>query len=235
MKDKLPKFFAAVDDSAEKGAVEKIDLIKDVDGNFGIKINLDLVFGDLQVIRRVKERINKPLFVDTKMWNGKRTMAEVVKKLTDLGVEMTNIYAHAGNMAKESIKIANDNNMAILGLTVLTHYDDKYCDRVYGKSMADTVKVLTEIALENGCHGVILPGTTLEAVANFNCIKFNPGTRPAWFEDKKANAQEQIMAPGEAIKKVTNGKAIVSCGSPIFKSPDPAKALKLILEEINSV
>jgi len=235
MKKELPKFFVAVDDSAEEGAMKKVDLVKDVDGDFGIKINLDLIFGDINVVNSVKQRTNKPLFVDLKMWNGKRTMAEVVKKLAGMGVEMTNIYAHAANMLKESVKVANDNGMILLGLTVLTHYNEDYCKRVYGKSMADTVKVLTEIALENGCHGVILPGTTLEAVADFDCIKFNPGTRPIWFEDKKANAQEQIMSPGEAIKKVTKGKPIISCGSPIFKSPDSAAALSLILEEINLV
>jgi orotidine-5'-phosphate decarboxylase len=230
---KLPKFFVAVDDSTENGAAEKVSKIVDVYGDFGIKINMDLVFGDINVVNRMKKRINKPLFVDLKMWNGERTMAEVIKQLADFGVDMTNVYAHAANMLKSAIEVANKNDLIVLGVTVLTHYTEKYCDRVYGKSMVKVVRILADIAIESGCHGIILPGTTLDAVSDLDCIKFNPATRPDWFKDKKANVQEQIMAPGEAIKKVIVGTPIVSCGSPIFKSPDPAEALKRILDEVN--
>ncbi|MBI3638612.1 hypothetical protein HY227_02610 [Candidatus Wolfebacteria bacterium] len=97
--------------------------------------------------------------------------------------------------------------------------------------MADTVNVLSNMALENGCHGVILPGTTLHAVTDLNCIKFNPAIRPLWFNDPRANSQKQIMSPEEAIK---NGATIVSGGSPVFGSPDPALALRKILEEIGA-
>lgn len=229
--NKLPKLFVAVDDSKETDAWEKLKKIKDVSGEYGIKFNLDLVFDNLDVIRHFKAGFGKPLFIDLKMWNGKRTMGEVIKKLASCGIEMTNIYAHAATMLKDAVKIANDNGITILGVTVLTHYTEEYCQRVYGKSMSQSVRVLTEIALENGCHGVILPGTTLDAISDIQCIKFNPAVRPDWFEDKKTNVQEQIMSPGTAIKK---GSTMVSCGSPIFKSPNPTQSFKLILDEINS-
>ena len=173
-----------------------------------------------------------PLFVDLKMWNGKRTMAEVIKQLVDFGVEMTNVYAHAGTMLEKAIQVANDNNVTVLGVTVLTHYDDEYCKRVYGKPMSEVVEILSDLAIENGCHGIILPGTTLDAVSDLDCIKFNPAVRPEWFGDKTTNFQKQIMTHVEALKK---GATIVSCGSPIFKSPDPAVALKRILDEISQV
>lgn len=229
---KHPKFFPALDDSSELKVVEKLGLIEDVQGDWGIKINLDIVLKDFSIIGRLKKMFSRQVFVDLKMWNGKRTMAEVMKDLARAGADMTNVYAHAGRLIKDSAQICTDAGITLLGVTVLTHYDEAYCRRVYNnQSLADTVKVLTEIALENGCHGVILPGTTLHAVAKFKCKKFNPAVRPLWFPDKKANDQEQEMAPGEAFKA---GADITSCGSPVFKSPDPAEALKLILEEIEA-
>jgi len=228
--DELPKVFVAADGSSEDKVVAKLDKIAHVRGDYGIKVNFDLVYGDLSVITRIKERYGKPLFVDNKTYNGKRTMGVIIQKLADLGVEMTNIYAHADNMMEDAIKIANEYGMTILGVTVLTHHSDAYCRRLYGKSIGGAVRVLTEMAIENGCHGVILPGTTLSDVFDIQCIKFNPAVRPDWFDDPKANFQEQIMDHREAMR---GGADIVSCGSPIFKSSDPAAALSRILAEIN--
>lgn len=228
----LPKFFLAVDDAREEAAWDKLNKIKNVSGSFGVKFNLDLIIDNLEIIRRFKSEFQNPLFVDLKMWNGQRTMSEVVKKIAMYGADMVNVYAHAAMMLKKPTQIAVENGMFVLGVTVLTHYTEKYCQRVYGKSIDQTVRILSVMALENGCHGIILPGTTLHAVSDFECIKFNPAVRPDWFKDKKTNTQEQIMSPTEAIKK---GATIVSCGSPVFKSPDPAEALKLILDEVNVI
>lgn len=225
----LPKLFVAIDDSDESGAWEKWEKIKKVEGNFGVKINLDLVLKDPTIISRFKEKSGRKIFPDMKTWNGKRTMAVIMQMLADNGADMTNVYAHAAGMLEKAIVIANDNNIIVLGVTVLTHYTKEYCCRLYNKSMGETVKVLAEMALENGCHGIILPGTTLCNVANLKCIKFTPATRPNWFDDPKANFQEQIMDHRYALE---SGANIISCGSPIFKSPDPAAALQRILAEI---
>lgn len=233
MQKQLPNLFVAVDASSKDKVTKKIKAISNVPGEFGIKLNLDLVFGDIGVIKEMMQLApGRKFFVDCKMYNGKRTMAELIRQLADYGVVMANIYAHADNMLERAIQVANDNNMTILGVTVLTHHDDKYCRRVYQRSIGESVRMLTEMALENGCHGVILPGTTLGSVSDLNCIKFNPAVRPKWFGDSSANFQCQIMDHRDALK---GGATIISCGSPIFKSKDPAKSLKKILEEIKNI
>jgi len=229
-KTELPKLFVVIDDSDEEGALKKWEKIEEVEGDFGLKLNLDLVLKDPTISSRFKEKSGKKIFADMKTWNGKRTMAVIMQMLADNGADMTNVYAHAGDMLEKAIKIANDNDITVLGVTVLTHYTDAYCRRLYDKSIGEAVRVLAEMALENGCHGIILPGTTLSNVADIKCIKFNPATRPNWSNDLKANFQKQIMDHSEAL---ASGADIVSCGSPIFKSPDPAAALRRILSEIN--
>lgn len=230
-KVKLPKFFAAVDDSTEAEVFKKIDKIASVNGYYGIKINLDLVIKDFSVIGRVAQKTNKPIFVDLKLWNGKRTMRETITEVANNGAAMVNVWALADSMLEDAVKVAEEKGLTILGITVLTHYNNDYCRKFHNMDMPDLVRLLAETSLRWGCDGYILPGTMLDAVSDLGGIKFNPAVRPEWFADKKANFQEQEFQPGEAIRR---GSHIVSCGSPVFKSPDPAEALSKILKEVYS-
>lgn len=232
----LPTFFLANDALMKEKFYENIHKVAGIKDYYGIKINLDLIIKDGKLPKDFIIQYNNPMagnnfavFVDMKMWNGKRTMQEVVEFLGDQGVNMINVYALADNLLEKAVKSAEKYGMAILGVTTLTHYTEEYCQKVFRRSMAETVRFLAEMALNQGCDGYILPGTMLYAVADLSGIKFNPAVRPAWFEDKKTNFQEQIFEPGEAIRK---GADIVSCGSPVFKSPDPEKALGMILSEV---
>lgn len=231
-KIELPSFFLANDASDHDGILRQMDMVAEVSGDFGIKLNLDIVLRDLSIISRITNEYEKKVFVDMKMWNGKRTMMEVVKTLADYGVAMTNVWAQAEDMLEKAVDALINSDMALFGLTVLTHYDDAWCRKYYGKDLNATVAMLAKTAMDFGCGGYILPGTTLRAVSDLPGLKFNPAVRPSWFKNPKANFQKQIMSPGEAKKA---GADIVSCYSPVFKSDNPAKALQKILDEINAV
>ncbi|OGF22934.1 hypothetical protein A2Y83_02115 [Candidatus Falkowbacteria bacterium RBG_13_39_14] len=228
----IPKFFVAVDGGDYCNTYNKLEKISAVGGDYGIKLNLDNILTNASIIEYVVKKTQRFLFVDLKMWNGSRTMSEVVKHLALWGANMVNMYALADDMLEAPVAIAKKAGLTVLGVTVLTHYTEAYCQKFYKMTMNELVRLLAETALSRGCDGYILPGNSLDAVRDLGGEKFNPAVRPAWFNDKKTNLQEQIMAPGEAIKK---GATIVSCGSPIFESPDPAGALRLILDEIVAV
>ena len=226
----LPKFFVANDASDQNEAIKKIELISGVSEYYGIKLNLDLVLKDINIVSKIAKLSGKPIFVDMKMWNGKRTMNEAIKAIADQGATMVNVWAQADSMLEKAVDTAKKAGLTILGVTVLTHYDDDYCKKFFGRPMDKMVRLLAETALEWGCDGYILPGTCLNAVADLGGLKFNPAVRPHWYGDKAVNFQKQIMEPGHAFMK---GADIVSCGSPVFKSQNPKKALELILEEID--
>lgn len=199
-------------------------------GNFGFKINQDhwtlwpgfaadvIGFG-------------RPVFVDTKINNGRRTMSNIVEEIGKKGASLTNVWALAERMMKPLPEIAHKTGMELFAVTVTTHFDEDFCQRVYRRNLGETVRMFTEIALEQGCDGVILPGTTLDAVADKAIKKLVPAVRPDWFEDKKANDQEQPVTPTAAIQE---GADILVCGSPIYRHPRPAEALQMILEEIKA-
>ncbi len=198
-----------------------------VEGNFGFKINLDylLVHGIKQAVARVAT-YGRPIFADIKMWNGSRTMADTVDRLVDAGVRCLNVYALADSMLPKAVEQARGSNTQVFAVTILTHYDDKYCRRHFKRSLPVVVRDLTIIALAARCDGVILPGTTMKSIANFKCKKMNPGIRPAWFSDDR---HEQETLPADACRM---GASDVVCGSPLTTSPEPKEALKRLLGEL---
>ena len=201
--------------------------LKSVRGNFGFKINLDYVLrkGLMNAFLNI-QRFGRPVFVDLKMWNGTRTMASMVRELVALKVDYLNVYALADELLPEITKITKDSGTKILGLTVLTHFNESYCKKHFRRSLAETVRHLSLTAVESGCHGIILPGTALHVVSDLNTLKVVPGVRPDWYSDTR---HEEEITPREAVE---NGADILVCGSPIMKVSNPVGALEKILSEI---
>lgn len=226
--ENLPPFFLAIDDSDPAKVLGKLELVTDVPGrDWGVKINLDAFLTRPYLVEQIQARTdNRSIFVDMKMWNGKRTMTSIVRMLAYKGVAMTNAYAMADRLLEEPARIARESGIALFGVTVLTHYNDAYCQEYFRRSLRETVQFLAQKAMDLGCCGYILPGTMLDAVAGIGGKKFNPATRPSWMQDKQTNDQEQLSTPEESF---AGGTDIVSCGSPVFKSSSPRDTLEQIL------
>jgi len=229
MKKTNPKIFIAYDDliKEEEKHLEMMGVLCKTFGNqVGVKVNLDYVlqkgFGTIPRLPLSESS----LFVDLKIWNGSRTMGDVFNELYKFGVDYSNVYSLADTEIKKALE---KDHPQILGLTVLSHYTDAYCQKFFGKNLNETTKLLAQTAVENGCSGIILPGTTLEAVAEIDSsiIRVVPGIRPSWYEDKR---HPQEIEPRMAIEK---GATILVIGSPIMKSPDPIVATQRILDEIS--
>ncbi len=233
------RLYIALDSENQRKNIENAQyLAKNVQGDYGFKLNLDSVadfssqaLNPYSLVRVIQET-NKPVFVDMKMWNGGRTMGKIAKQCAIfLGVDIINMWPHAGEkFYKRVLSELEGSNTRLFGLTVLTHYTDADTQRLYGKSLKDAVRMFAEMNVEYGAHGIIVPGTTLDVVKDLNVTKLVPAVRPVWYEDKKANEQEQTVTPEEAFE---NGAEIVVCGSPIFKSEDPLKSLERILSDIS--
>lgn len=204
---------------------------------FGFKINLDSIayfshdaLNPFSFVKQVMD-LGKPVFVDMKMWNGGRTMENIAKGCAGLGVDIINMYPHAGAGFMERVRDSLVGSQTkLFGLTVLTHYTDEDTQKLYGRNLRDSVKMLAKISQDCGIDGIIVPGTQLNVVRNLPLLRLCPGIRPLWFEDKSTNSQEQIITPKEAVSQGANYLVI---GSPIKNSNDPVKALERILKEIS--
>lgn len=206
--------------------LQTAEQLAEVDGTFGFKINLDYVLAvGYEIAVNTIERFGQPIFVDLKMWNGGRTMSSIVADMVQLGVDYTNAYALADKELARAVKAAEGTDTEVLGLTVLTHYDDAYCRKHFLRSLSDTVAHFAEVSRDVGCRTVILPGTTLGAVADIEVGTCVPGMRPEWYSDSRHSEEITPFAAKEA------GVDMGVCGSPVMKSPNPAEALQKVLAD----
>lgn len=236
---KGPRLWVALDGltSNQSGTLATAhQLHAEVQGEFGFKVNLDAVLrlGAPTLMLALPRR---PIFVDLKMWNGARTMSQVLVDLDRAGVFATNIYAlaggveDAGNELTKAIRLFHkdagaDAALRIYAVTILTHYTDAYTQRRWGKSVVELVPELAKEGMEAGADGVIVPGTTLDVLDSTIC-KVVPGLRPENWEDD--GRHEHTYQPHEVAGRL-DVEAV--CGGPIMGNPDPVSALRKLLREL---
>ena len=133
---------------------------------------------------------------------------------------------------EKAIRATEGSKTKILALTVLSHYDEKYCQRWFKRTVSEAVFDFSARAIEIGFHGILLPGTMLGEVVALPTIKVATGLRPGWYEDSR---HEQEATPAEVVR---GGAHYAVCGSPVLKQPTMAEkiaALRRILDEMRKV
>lgn len=221
---------------------------------FGIKINLDAIltldnpdFNPFILLKSLKEEyaFEGPLFLDLKMWNGIRTMSEILRQCAACKVDIISIYPH--------IKIAHIKKLVELSkgleyptkpyfLTVLSHYDDAYCLENYHRDLPQTIRQFVDRIIQGGAEGIILPAPFLDLVEGHQILKLCPGIRKSSevvhengryrLKDSLKhldNDQHNILTPTLAKEK---GASYIVMGSSIHKAADPRLALLEVLDEL---
>jgi len=215
---------------------ENIELAQQLDdsglGGFGYKVNQDdamILGGDY--ITKIKE-IGRPLFVDLKMNNGGTTMARTVSWLGSLGVDYTNAWAHAeSNLAKAMKTLEKDPDAPkMLGVTFYTRWDEGYAQEHHNMSLPELIRHWSDVAIDCGVDGLILPGNMLESVADIDTEKVNPGVRKE-LGQKTESEQKQVSTP---FGNIVAGATSIVVGSPIYRGEeDPVTELGYFLSEVN--
>lgn len=230
-----PFLWVALDGLA-RDTVRTLGIAKElnaVPGNFGFKVNLDyfLRYG----VRALREHPlhTRPIFADLKMWNGARTMAQAFCDMHQAGVTAVNAHALAGGFAGSGDELKRaidsfknafpDSQTRIYGVTILSHYDDGFTQRQFGKDFFEEVRRLAIESGAAGVDGVIAPGTCLHVIGNLPRLKVLTGIRPSGYQDGR---HKQEITPEEVAG--LPGIEVV-CGSPITKADDPVNALKNML------
>ena len=236
------KVFIALDYSQDRVIEEPYNFITGCKSNdYGFKINLDslLTFSNNilthtphDCIQRIKN-YGRLVFADIKIWNGLRTMSNIVRECVNLGVDIISVYPHVGiSYLMELAKITKGTETKLFVLTVLTHYDDEYCKAYYRRSLKQTVVYFANLAEDAGADGIILPATCLDYVQHNPLLKMCPGIRPYWYQPPSDNNQVQIATPEYAG---VHGANYIVVGSPITKSENKIDALQKIIDEFKVI
>lgn len=125
-------------------------------------------------------------------------------------------------------------NIEILGVTVLTTFNDEECERSFGDTVENKVHEFALMAEEAEIDGLILSPKDLEFIQDNTTRQFSlntPGIRPKW-SLVEGDDQKRVATPAQAIKA---GATRIVVGRPIVQAKDPYDAVMRTIEEIASV
>ena len=195
------------------------------------KVGMELVYG--HGFGFIKELTNagKKVFLDLKLHDIPNTVQKATEQVAHLGVTFLTVHAYPQTMRAAKAG-SRDSNMQILGVTVMTSYDDQDLrDAGYDKSVQDVVRIRAEAARAIGIGGLILSPEEVAAMRAHigkELLLITPGIRPA---NSDSNDQKRFMTPRDAILAGANHLVV---GRPVTKANNPKAAALSIIQEIHS-
>jgi len=202
---------------------------------FAYKVGMQLYTAEGPSVVRDLVASGRRAFLDLKYHDIPNTVASAVREAARLGVSMLTVHAAGGDRmlraATEAARLARPGVM-VLGVTVLTSMTDHDLKKVgVADRLEDQVLRLAELALANGCHGVVAAAREafrLRAELKGDFAIVTPGVRPA---GGAAADQARVVTPAEAMAA---GATHIVVGRPITEARDPGAAASAILAEISS-
>jgi orotidine-5'-phosphate decarboxylase len=175
------------------------------------------------------------VFLDLKWHDIPNTVAGAVMAVKELGVSMATVHALGGRTMMEAAASAAGADVALVGVTVLTSHDVASYGRATGRrdvSLVDEVVRQAEEAASAGLAGVVCSSAEVASVSRVlpeGALLVVPGIRR---ETDTAGDQVRVATAREAVRA---GATHLVVGRPVLHAPDPAGALKDLLEEARCV
>lgn len=195
------------------------------------KVGMELVYGHGFDFVRELTKAGKQVFLDLKLHDIPNTVQKATEQLAQLGVTFLTVHAYPQTMRAAKAG-SRGSNMQILGVTVMTSYDDQDLhDAGYDKSVSEVVRLRAEAARNIGIGGLILSAEEVAAMRSLigkDLLLVTPGIRPAQSE---VNDQKRFMTPRDAILA---GADHLVVGRPITKANNPKAAALSVIQEIHT-
>jgi orotidine-5'-phosphate decarboxylase len=222
------KIIVALDVAAEK---EALNLVAQLRGDISFfKVGLQLyTAAGREIVRKILAD-GANVFLDLKLHDIPNTVARAVESAAELGVQMLTIHLSGGTEMIRAAVAARKENMAIVGVTVLTSLTDESLQEIgITERINQHVLRLTQLGVSAGIDGIVASPFEVQTLrAGFgDKIKIvTPGVRPSWAE---AGDQKRFMTPRDALAA---GADYLVIGRPITAHPKPHEAVAIILDEL---
>ena len=193
------------------------------------KIGYQLGFaGGLPLVRQLADA-GKKVFVDLKLHDIGNTVARGVESVARLGATFLTVHAYPQTM-KAAVEGRGGSGLKILGVTVLTSYDDGDLHAAgYRLGVSDLVEARAQQAQVLGLDGLVCSpeeAAALRKIVGHQMLLVTPGIRAA---GAASGDQKRIMTPGRAIAA---GADYLVVGRPVTEADEPKAAADAIQAEI---
>src|ERR1700754_2000189 len=193
------------------------------------KIGYQLAFAGGLSLAATLVGANKQVFLDLKLHDIGNTVGKGVESVARLGATFLTVHAYPQTM-HAAVDARKGSNLRILGVTVLTSYDDADLAAAgYDFTVPELVAERAAQARDIGVDGLVCSAEEAErlrGIASAGMVLVTPGIRPAG-ADK--GDQKRIMTPAAAIAA---GADYLVVGRPIVDAADPKAAAQAIVAEI---
>ena len=206
-----------------------------------VKVGMELYLQNGPVVIEKIKELGHKIFLDLKLHDIPNTVAHGVSSLTRLGANLITIHGQGGPImmkaaaeaARESAEKLGIERPKLLAITVLTSFDDESWTSIGGQlPIADQVIRLAKLAKESGMDGVVcsaLEAKMIREACGPDFLIVTPGIRPSF---AATNDQMRIATPSSALQ---DGASRLIIGRPITQAEHPQEAVRLIIEEMESV
>jgi len=196
------------------------------------KIGLQLLpVGGMELSEKLRAD-GKKVFLDFKLHDIPATVEKATRSIASRGGDLLTVHAEPPVMRAAVAGRGDDPDLKLLGVTVLTSYDDALLKEIgYAFTARDLVMRRVEQALDAGMDGIVsspLEAAEIRSKFGDGFLIVTPGIRPAGSD---AGDQKRIATPGDALQ---NGATHLVVGRPVNAAPDPARAARSILEEMEA-
>jgi orotidine-5'-phosphate decarboxylase len=195
------------------------------------KIGMQLSFaGGLPMVRRLADQ-GKRVFLDMKLLDIDNTVEKGVANIVALGATLTTIHAYPQAM-EAAVRGRGDNDLGLLGVTVLTSMDDGDLKKSgYSQSAESLVENRAAAAVAIGMSGLVcsaLEAARVRAIIGTDMLIVTPGIRPS---GSATGDQKRIVTPADAISA---GADYLVVGRPVSQADNPKQAAEAIVAEIEA-
>lgn len=224
-----PVIIALDVDSAQE-ADRLVNSLGDSAGFYKVGMELFAVAGPDYVRSLIDRR--KRVFLDMKYYDIGETVRRAVAAAARLGATFLTVHC-VGQVMRAAIEGRADSPMRLLGVTVLTSFDEKDLQELgYSCSVGDLVRERVDLATKTGIDGLVaspLEARTIRAQAGPHSILVTPGVRS---RGAATGDQKRVATPAEAVR---DGANYVVIGRQVTRATDPRAALAAIHEEIGGL
>ncbi len=224
-----PRLIVALDQPSIQEAEQLIDRLGDSVSFYKIGLQL-LPIGGMDLCARLKAA-GKHVFLDYKLHDIPATVEKATISICGAGADLLTVHAEPAVM-RAAAAGRGDSDLKILGVTVMTCYDDAMLEEMgYGMKARDLVFRRVEQSLEAGIDGVVASAQEAAEIREKfgeGFLIVTPGIRPAGAD---AGDQKRIATPANAL---ADGATHLVVGRPIHAAGNPAAAAAAIAAEMAS-
>jgi orotidine-5'-phosphate decarboxylase len=193
------------------------------------KIGYQLAYaGGLPLVRQLADA-GKKVFIDLKLHDISNTVARGVESIARSGATFLTVHAYPQTM-KAAVEGRAGSDLKILGVTVLTSYDDGDLHAAgYRFGVSDLAEARAQQAQVLGVDGLVCSpeeAAFLHKIVGHQMVLVTPGIRPA---GATTGDQKRIMTPARAISA---GADYLVVGRPVLEAADPKAMAEAIQVEI---